>query len=67
MRNFRLFSRSYFNRDLALAEWCRMFQFENGNDMFDSFLDIFEKIVEKHAPIQSVKKGEKLIRVLSPG
>ena len=24
--------------------------------MFDSFLNIFEKIVEKHAPIQSVKK-----------
>ena len=67
MRNFRLFSRSKFNRDLALAEWCRMYQSENGNDMFNSFLNIFEKIVEKHAPIQSVKKGEKLIRILSPG
>ena len=58
MRNFRLFSRSKFNRDLALAEWCRMYQCENGNDMLYSFPDIFEKIVEKHAPIQSVKKGE---------
>ena len=56
LRNFRLFSRSKFNRDLALAEWCRMYKCENGNDMFDSFLDIFQKIVEKHAPIQSVKK-----------
>ena len=34
-----------------------MYQCENGNDMFDSFLDIFEKIVEKHASIQSVKKS----------
>ena len=57
MRNFRTFSRSKFNRDLALAEWCRMYQCENGNDMFDSFLNFFEKIVEKHAPIQSVKKS----------
>ena len=57
MRNFRLFSPSKFNRDFALAEWFRMYQCENGNDMFDSFVDIFEKIVEKHAPIQSVKKG----------
>ena len=67
MGNFRLFSRFKFDRDLALAEWCRMYQSENGNDMFDSFLDIFEKIVEKHAPIQSAKKWEKPIRILSPG
>ena len=67
MRKFRIFSRSKFNIDLALAEWCRMYQCENGNDMFDSFLDIFAKIVEKHAPIQTVKKGEKFMRVLSPG
>ena len=55
------------NTDLSLAEWCRMYQCEKGNDMFDSFLDIFEKIVEKHAPSQSVKKGEKHIRMLRPG
>ena len=46
-------------RDLALAAWCRMYQCENGNDMFDSFIDIFEKIVEKHAPIRTVKKVRK--------
>ena len=57
MRNFRLFSRSKFKRDLALGECFRMYQFENGNDMFDSFIDIFEQMVEKHASIQSVKKG----------
>ena len=51
IRNFLLFSSSKFNRDLALAEWCRMYQCENGNNMFDSFLDFFEKIVEKQAPI----------------
>ena len=57
MRNFQLFSRSEFNTDLALAEWCRMYQCENGSDMFDSFIGIFEKIVEKQASIQTVKKG----------
>ena len=44
-----------------------MYKCENGNDMFDSFLDIFKKIVEKHAQIQSLKKGEKTIRILSHG
>ena len=56
MRYFRLFSHSKFNRDIALAQWCRMYQCENGNDMFDTFIDTFEKIVKKHAPIQTVKK-----------
>ena len=67
MRSFRFFSGSKLNRDLALAECFRMYQCENGSDMFDSFIDIFEKIVEKHAPIQSVKIGEKFLRILSPG
>ena len=66
MRNFRLFSRSKFNRDLALAEWFRVYQCENGNDMFDSFIDIFEKIVKKHAPIQSVKKGGETYKKSKP-
>ena len=52
VRIFRFFSRSKFNRDLALAEWFRMYRCENGND---SFIETFEKIVEKHVPIQSVK------------
>ena len=60
IKNFRLFSRSKFNRDLALAEWWRKYQYHIGNDMFDSFIDIFEIIVEIHAPIQSVKKGRKI-------
>ena len=66
MRSFRFFSRSKFNRDFVLAEWFRMYQSENGNDMFDSFIDIFEKIVEKHAPIQSVKKGGEISKNSKP-
>ena len=34
-----------------------MYQCENANDMFDLFLEMFEKNVEQHAPFQSVKKG----------
>ena len=59
VRNFLLVSRSKFNRDLAFAERWTMYQCQNGNDMFDSFIDIFDEIVEKHAPIQTVKKGRK--------
>ena len=35
----------------------KMYQYENGNNMFDSFIYIFEKILEKHTPIQTVVKG----------
>ena len=58
MRNFQLFSRFKFNRDFALADWFRMYQCENGNDKFDSFINIFEKIVENYAPMSVTKGGE---------
>ena len=54
--NFRLLSCSKFKRDLALAEWWKVYQCQNGNNIFVSFFDIFEKNVEKQAPIQTVKK-----------
>ena len=66
MRNFLFFSRSKLNRDLALAEWWRIYQCENGNDMFDSFIDFFEKIVEKHAPVQTVKKSGESFKNFKP-
>ena len=43
-----------------------MYQCENGKDMFDSFIDIFEKIVEKHAQIQSVKNGGETYKTSKP-
>ena len=67
MRNLWFSSRSKFNTDFALAKWWRLYQCENGNDMFDSFIDIFEKSVEKHATIQTVKQGQKFFRILSYG
>ena len=67
LRKFRLFSRSKFNRDLLLAKWWIMHQCENSNHMFDSFIDIFEKIVEKHALIQTVKKWGERFKNFKPG
>ena len=55
MRNFRIFSGSKFNRDLALAEWRRRYQCENGNDMFDSFIGILRKL------LKNTKNSEKLL------
>ena len=43
-----------------------MYQCENGNNIFDSFIDIFEKIVEKHAPIQTVEKGGENFKNFKP-
>ena len=52
---FRLFIRLMFRRDLALAVWGKTYQYENGNDLLNSFIDIFDTIVEKHASIKTVK------------
>ena len=43
-----------------------MYQCDNGNDMFDSFINICEKIDENHAPIQSVKKGGEIYQNSKP-
>ena len=67
MRSFRFFSRSKINRDLALAEWFRMYQCENGNDMFDSFIDILRKLLKNTHQFRVLKKGEKFLRILSSG
>ena len=60
MRNFRILSRSKFNRDLALGEWCRMYQCENGNDMFDTFLNIFRKLLKNTHQFGMLKKARNL-------
>ena len=64
---FLLFLRSKFNRDLALTEGWRLYQCENGNEILNSFINFFEKIGGKHAPIQTIKKGVKIVRILSSG
>ena len=43
-----------------------MYQCHNGNDIFDSSIDFFEKIVEKNAPIQTVKKGRENLKNSKP-
>ena len=61
MINTRIFSAfSLLNLNRDLAEWWRLNHCENGNDLSDSFLDKFEKIVGIHAPIQTVKKWTEL-------
>ena len=43
-----------------------MYQCENGNDIFDLFIDTFENIVEKHATIQTVKISEVIFKNSDP-
>ena len=56
MRSFRLFSRSKFNRHLALAEWCRMHQSENGNDMFAHSSIFLRKLLKNTHHFRVLKK-----------
>ena len=62
-RNMKFFSGEKFNRDLAFADWRPMYQEENCDEMFTNFNEIFQSILDQHAPIQicdsSIKQNKK--------
>ena len=64
-RNMKFFSGEKFNRDLAFADWRPMYQEENWDEMFTKFNEIFQSILDQHAPIQicdsSIKQNKKVI------
>ena len=51
-RNLKFFSGEKFNRDLAFADWQPLYQEENCDEMFTKFNEIFQSILDQHAPIQ---------------
>ena len=55
------YSRSIFNRELALQDWSPMYQINEPNEMFLKFMksDIFENILSCHAPLKLVESSTK--------
>ena len=56
MRDYSSFSAENFNNDLAEVDWDRIIANgnENVNNLFSSFYNNFNKIVNKHAPIKKL-------------
>ena len=69
-RNMKFFSGEKFNRDLAFADWRPMYQEENCDDIFTKFNEIFQTILDQHAPTQicdsSIKQNKKVINHVYP-
>ena len=59
IRNTKKYSRSNFNRDIALQDWSPMYQINEPNEMFPKFIDIFETILSFHAPLKLVESSTK--------
>ena len=62
-RNVKFFSGENFNRDLVFADWRPMYQEANCDEMFTKFNEIFQSILDQHAPIRicdsSIKQNKK--------
>ena len=64
-RNMKFFSGEKFNRDLAFADCRPMYQQENCVEMFTKFNEIFQSLLDQHAPTpicdspKKTKKSEK--------
>ena len=60
----KLFSGEKFNRDLAFADWRPMHQQKNCDELFTKFNEIFQSVLDQHAPIQicdsSIKQNKKI-------
>ena len=59
IRNTKKYSRSNFNRDIALQDWSPMYQINEPNEMFLKFIEMFENILRCHAPLKLVESSTK--------
>ena len=59
IRNTKKYSRSNFNRDIALKDWSPMYQINEPNEMFSKFIEIIENILSCHAPLKLVESSTK--------
>ena len=59
IRNTKKYSRSNFNRDIALQGWSPMYQINEPNELFLKFIDIFVNILSSHAPLKLVESSTK--------
>lgn len=60
VRNFSKFSADCFNADLSLVDWNAIVETKScdGNDLFSSFYNKFNKLVNKHAPMKTISNRE---------
>ena len=64
-RNMKFFSGEKFKGDWVFTDWRPTYQEGNFDEMFTKFNEIFQSILDQHAPIQicdsSIKQNKKVI------
>ena len=50
-RNKRKFDANKFSLDLSNKDWSNLYQCEDGNSMYNVFINVFSTTLELHAPL----------------
>ena len=55
MRDKKRYTRSKFNRDIALQDWSLMYKIIGGNETVHKLIEIFQNVLNSHAPLKNVE------------
>ena len=59
MRDKRRYTRSKFNRDIALKDWSLMYKKIGANEFFHKIFEIFQDVLNIHAPLKKNRSENK--------
>ena len=55
MRDKKRYTRSKFNRDIALQDWSLTYKIIGANEIFHKFIEIFQNVLNSHAPLKNIE------------
>ena len=55
MKDRKRYTRSKFNRDIALQDWLLMYKIKGANEIFHKFIEIFQNVLNSHAPLKNIE------------
>ena len=55
MQDKKRYTRSKFNRDIALQDRSLMYKIIGANEIFHKFIEIFQNVSNSHAPLKNIE------------
>ena len=55
IRDKRRYTRSKFNRDIALQDWSLMYKNIGANEIFHKFIESFQNVLNIHVPLKKIE------------
>ena len=59
MQDKKRYTRSKFNREIALQDWSLMYKIIGANQIFHKFIEIFQNVLNSHAPLKKYRSENK--------